>query len=88
MRTLVVVVAALSFSSVVWTPPARACGGMFCSSTSPTPIDQSAEKILFEVNDDGSVTGSSPSGSSPWSSPQQQPDQATAKIPQPRARPS
>ena len=56
MRTLVVVVAALSFSSVVWTPPARACGGMFCSSTSPTPIDQSAEKILFEVNDDGSVT--------------------------------
>ena len=34
---------------------ARACGGMFCSNTSPTPIDQSSEKILFEVQPDGSV---------------------------------
>lgn len=35
---------------------ARACGGLFCSQTSPTPVDQSAEKILFEVREDGSVT--------------------------------
>src|SRR5688500_14612476 len=35
---------------------ALACGGMFCSQTSPTPVDQSAEKILFEVRDDGTVT--------------------------------
>lgn len=35
---------------------AHACGGMFCSGSSPTPVDQSAERILFEVNDDGSVS--------------------------------
>jgi hypothetical protein len=36
--------------------PARACGGFFCSSQTPIPVDQTAERILFEVNDDASVT--------------------------------
>lgn len=36
--------------------PARACGGLFCSSQNPTPVDQNAERILFEIDDDGSVT--------------------------------
>ncbi|MFZ9886895.1 MAG: DUF2330 domain-containing protein [Myxococcota bacterium] len=33
--------------------PASACGGLFCSTS---PVDQNAERILFEVNEDGSVT--------------------------------
>src|SRR5688500_11668957 len=63
MRSLLVTCCSLStltFALVTFgtfaAEPARACGGMFCSQSSPTPIDQSAEKILFEVNDDGSVT--------------------------------
>lgn len=36
--------------------PAEACGGLFCSQISPTPVDQASERIIFEVNDDGSVT--------------------------------
>lgn len=39
-----------------YAPRAHACGGLFCSSTSPTPVDQTAERILFEVLDDGSVS--------------------------------
>ena len=41
---------------VGWANPADACGGLFCSQTSPTPVDQKAERILFEVHDDSSVT--------------------------------
>jgi hypothetical protein len=38
-----------------WSPPVLACGGMFCSSrpgaviSAPQPVDQNAERILFEV---------------------------------------
>ena len=46
------VLALTSFSS----SRARACGGLFCSAQSPTPVDQNAERILFRVHDDGSVT--------------------------------
>ncbi len=35
---------------------AEACGGLFCAQTSPSPVDQAAERVLFEVNDDLSVT--------------------------------
>src|SRR5688572_9574865 len=31
-----------------------ACGGLFCSGTSP--VDQAAEQVLFEVEPDGSIT--------------------------------
>ena len=56
MRFALLVVPAVFVASTFVPAEARACGGMFCSQSSPTPIDQSAEKILFEVNDDGSVT--------------------------------
>ncbi|MCC7071128.1 MAG: DUF2330 domain-containing protein [Deltaproteobacteria bacterium] len=35
---------------------AEACGGLFCAQTSPSPVDQQAERVLFEVNPDLSVT--------------------------------
>ncbi|MCC7071129.1 MAG: DUF2330 domain-containing protein [Deltaproteobacteria bacterium] len=35
---------------------ADACGGLFCATASPSPVDQQAERVLFEVNDDLSVT--------------------------------
>ncbi len=36
--------------------PALACGGFFCSSINLEPIQQNAERILFEVPGDGTVT--------------------------------
>ncbi len=40
--------------------PAAACGGMFCAvpagPTPPQPVDQNAERIIFEVNDDDTIT--------------------------------
>ena len=35
------------------TRPATACGGLFCQNS---PVDQSAERILFSVNPNGSIT--------------------------------
>jgi hypothetical protein len=35
---------------------ALACGGLFCSASQPVPVDQNAERILFEIEEDGSVT--------------------------------
>jgi hypothetical protein len=43
--------AALSISAIA--PRADACGGFFCSRS---PVDQTAEHILFTVNDDQTVT--------------------------------
>ncbi|HEX4339381.1 MAG TPA: DUF2330 domain-containing protein [Polyangiaceae bacterium] len=43
--------AALAVSAAA--PRAEACGGFFCSSS---PVDQTAEHILFTVNDDQTVT--------------------------------
>jgi hypothetical protein len=37
-------------------PKASACGGLFCSQISPTPVDQASERIIFQVNEDLSVT--------------------------------
>ncbi|MCB9737216.1 MAG: DUF2330 domain-containing protein [Deltaproteobacteria bacterium] len=52
--------AALTTALVASAPPARACGGLFCSvpqgPVPPEPVDQSAERILFVVNDDGTLT--------------------------------
>ena len=42
--------------TVVGAERADACGGLFCSQISPTPVDQASERIVFEVNDDRSVT--------------------------------
>jgi hypothetical protein len=49
-RVLLVVVVALASER------AFACGGLFCSAGSPTPVDQAAERILFEILEDGSVS--------------------------------
>ena len=43
-------------SSLVAAERADACGGLFCAAVSPTPVDQTSEKIIFEVDDDGAVT--------------------------------
>lgn len=51
MRLAVVFAAAAA--STLAADEARACGGFFCSTG---PVDQSAERIIFEVNDDGSST--------------------------------
>jgi hypothetical protein len=48
-RVLFALVAAVSFCA----RPSAACGGLFCSST---PIDQTAEHIVFAVNGDSTIT--------------------------------
>ena len=53
LRFAAVVVA---ITAVTAAEPAEACVGLFCSSINPIPVDQSAERILFEVNSDGEVT--------------------------------
>jgi MYXO-CTERM domain-containing protein len=45
--------AALALATVTTPRPANACGGLFCATT---PVDQNAERILFEVHADGAVT--------------------------------
>jgi hypothetical protein len=49
--TPLVLAAALSLPS-----PAHACGGFFCSALQLIPVQQNAERILFTVNDDGTIT--------------------------------
>ncbi len=52
MRSLLVLfLAALLAPSV-----ALACGGTFCSQALLQPVEQNAEKILFRVNDDDTIT--------------------------------
>lgn len=36
--------------------PGLACGGLFCNSTQSLQVNQAAERIIFSVNDDGTVT--------------------------------
>jgi hypothetical protein len=43
---------ACSLSLPLTPAPAQACGGFFCGRTAPTPVDQVAERILFEVDAD------------------------------------
>ncbi len=38
---------------MIWPKAAEACGGFFCSRT---PVDQTAERIIFTVNGDGTIT--------------------------------
>ena len=48
----------LSLVTLLATPSlADACGGLFCSGSLPTPVEQSGERILFEVDrNTGTVT--------------------------------
>lgn len=52
-------VAALALTvALTLAPAAAACGGLFCAVaiTAPEPVDQNAERIIFVVNRDGTVT--------------------------------
>ncbi len=52
-------VAAAALALVLLPAPASACGGMFCSNGNinpASPVDQSAERILFDINGDGTIT--------------------------------
>lgn len=51
MRTLLPFLLALALPS-----PALACGGFFCSQINVEPVQQNAERILFEINADGTIT--------------------------------
>ena len=52
--TILVLGLALAVSGLWLAPaPSHACGGFFCSAT---PVDQTAERIIFTVNDDGTIT--------------------------------
>ena len=53
MRCLI---ACVSLATIAFAArPADACGGLFCSSVQSTPVDQTQERFLFEVNAVGSV---------------------------------
>ena len=60
MNSFVVVAAAAAMVPLFTASRADACGGLFCGQPTlgqtSVPVDQTAERILFEVNDDGSVT--------------------------------
>jgi hypothetical protein len=47
---------AVLLAACVWLPPAsaRACGGFFCNNIDP--VVQTAERILFRINDDATIT--------------------------------
>src|SRR5690349_21711613 len=52
MRTLLIFLSGL-LAAALWPPaPALACGGFFCSSA---PVDQSSERIIFALNEDGTT---------------------------------
>lgn len=55
-KPCVILTTTLVVTAAVLTPvsDARACGGFFCSQA--TPVNQSAEQIIFAKNDDGTVT--------------------------------
>ena len=53
MRTI----ASIALASALLLPaPALACGGFFCSSVNLTPVQQNAERILFEIHPEGTIT--------------------------------
>ncbi len=47
---------ALFTSSLLAAAPALACGGAFCSSVQPVPVEQNAERILFEIDPKGWIS--------------------------------
>ncbi|MEN9579368.1 MAG: hypothetical protein RJA70_2377, partial [Pseudomonadota bacterium] len=46
--------AATALTTLSFSTPADACGGLFCDSSNP--VNQAAERIVFAKNDDGTVT--------------------------------
>ena len=54
MKARIIFAMALTAGLLGWSPsPSHACGGFFCGQQ---PVDQTAERIVFAVNDDGTVT--------------------------------
>ena len=57
MTRPVLLPAVAAFAALLLAPTAAlACGGFFCSSVNLVPVQQNAERILFEVHDNGTVT--------------------------------
>ena len=52
-RKLVLFFGAIAVAVLGWAGTASACGGFFCQQD---PVDQTGERIVFTVNDDGTVT--------------------------------
>lgn len=46
---------AIIVTSALAADAALACGGLFCSGANPIVVDQSSERIIFEVLDSGDV---------------------------------
>jgi hypothetical protein len=44
-----------ALAAIAYSPKAQACGGLFCNNQQ-TPVNQTAERIIFSKNDDGTVT--------------------------------
>ncbi len=56
-RTSALLVAGVASLAILAAPTAAsACGGLFCSVVNLQPVQQNAERILFEVNGDGTIT--------------------------------
>jgi len=55
-RTLFALLAVALASAFAFPRAADACGGFFCSAIQLVPVQQNAERILFTVNDDDTVT--------------------------------
>lgn len=56
-RTSILALAiALTLGVLASPSTAQACGGFFCNNTSLIAVEQTKERILFEVNGDGTVT--------------------------------
>ncbi len=53
---LLLLAAAVSLGALAVPDQAEACGGFFCNNTSLIAVEQTKERILFEVNGDGTVT--------------------------------
>ncbi len=43
-------------TTALGTPVAQACGGFLCDAGTMEPVDQKAERILFDVHGDGTIT--------------------------------
>ena len=57
-RSLICLVAAAATCALglALPSPAAACGGFFCNNTDLIAVDQTKERILFEIGDDGTIT--------------------------------
>ncbi len=56
MRVVLLTTALALVFALLASERAHACGGLFCDLASPSPVDQQAERVLFEIGDDQTVT--------------------------------